>query len=97
MTEHNGQFTILTRPVIFSEKMKALGALGDIAICDFSQYCVGLRREASLDKSQHVGFTSDSTTYRLIIRVDGQPTLSSPITPLNGSTLSPFVVLEARP
>jgi hypothetical protein len=30
----------------------------------------------------------------LICRVDGQPTISAPITPLNGSdTLSPFIVL----
>lgn len=97
MTEANGQFTILTRPLIFSEKMKPLGQQGDIALCDFSAYAVGLRREASIDKSQAVGWTQDKETYRLIIRIDGQPTLSGPITPLNGDTLSPFVVLAARP
>jgi HK97 family phage major capsid protein len=95
MTSADGSFTIMTRPVVFTEKMKTLGNRADIALCDFTHYAVGLRRDASLDRSQHVGFLNDLQTYRLQIRIDGQPTISAPIQPLNGATLSPFVVLNA--
>ena len=94
MTQASGGFVVLTRPVIFTEKMQALGTQADLALCDFGAYCVGMRREASLDKSAHVGFAKDVETCRLIVRCDGQPTLSGPITPLHGPTLSPFVVLQ---
>ena len=96
MTSADGAFTILTRPVIFTEKAKTLGAQSDISLADFSAYAIGLRKEATLDKSQHVGFARDVETYRLQIRVDGQPTISGPITPLNGPTMSPFVTLAER-
>jgi HK97 family phage major capsid protein len=59
--------------VIFSEKMNTLGAKGDIMLCDLSQYIIGLRSEALLDKSQHVGFTRDTSYYRCLSRLDGQP------------------------
>jgi HK97 family phage major capsid protein len=94
LTSPGGQWTLLTRPMIFSEKMKVLGTEADLALCDFGAYAIGMRREASLDKSAHVGFAKDVETYRLIVRCDGQPTLSGPVTPLNGPTLSPFVVLQ---
>lgn len=45
MTEKNGGFSILTRPVIFTEKVEVLGSQGDILLGDFSQYVVGLREE----------------------------------------------------
>lgn len=96
LTESNGQFKILTRPVIFTEKVPALGTQGDVGLYDFSQYAVGMRKEMSLDKSRHPGFTRDTTYYRGIVRGDGQPTWSSVYTPENGDTLSPFVVLETR-
>ena len=46
-----GGFSILTRPVIFTEKMPALGTEGDIGLYDFSQYSVGLRKEVGVEKS----------------------------------------------
>ena len=96
MTGTDGAFSILTRPVIFSEKASALGDRGDISLCDFSQYAIGIRKDMSLDKSAHVGFTRDTSHYRGLIRVDGQPTWEAPYTPAHGATLSPFVVLGAR-
>jgi HK97 family phage major capsid protein len=95
MSQTDGSFTILSRPVVFSEKMKALGTKADVALCDFSYYAIGLLQEAALERSGHVGFARDVETFRMITRIDGQPTLSGPITPVNGSdTLSPFVVLD---
>ena len=38
MTESDGTFKILTRPVLFTEKVPALGSKGDIGLYDFSQY-----------------------------------------------------------
>jgi hypothetical protein len=57
---------------------------------------LGIRADFSLAKSAHLGFASDTSYYRGIIRVDGMPKRSAPITPDNGDTLSPFVVLQTR-
>jgi len=96
LSETDGKFTMLTRPVIFTEKLPALGKKGDIVLCDFSQYAIGIRREILLDKSVHVGWATDSTGYRAIMRVDGAGTWSAPIQPKEGDTLSWCVTLAAR-
>jgi len=96
MTQADGQFYILTRPVIFTEKVRPLGQLSDIGLFDFSQYVIGLRMDATLDKSQHVGFTRNVVTYRLQLRLDGMPNISAPYQPPNSAaTQSPFVALAA--
>jgi len=97
MTESNGQFKMLTRPVVFTEKTEPLGSKGDIMLCDFSQYVVGLRQGLRFDTSIHVGFTTDELLARLIERHDGMPLWSEPLTLEDGSTtVSPFVTLAAR-
>jgi len=97
MRESNGAFTMLTRPVIFTEKTETLGSKGDVMLADFSQYVVGLRQGMRFDTSIHVGFTTDELLARLIERHDGQPLWSTALTLADGSTtVSPFVVLGAR-
>jgi HK97 family phage major capsid protein len=97
MRESDGVFSILTRPVLFTEKTEALGNKGDIMLCDFSQYCVGLRQGMRIDTSIHVGFSTDELYARLIERHDGQPLWDKPLTLLDGATkVSPFVCLAAR-
>ncbi|HEY6180241.1 MAG TPA: phage major capsid protein [Kofleriaceae bacterium] len=97
MTTQSGQFVILTRPVIFTEKMKPLGQRGDIGLFDFSEYVIGLRRDVAIDRSMHVGFSRDVMTFRLTIRIDGQPNIQAPYQlPDNADSVSPFVTLEAR-
>jgi len=97
MTESNGQFSILTRPVIFTEKTETLGNKGDIMLADFSQYVVGLREGMRFDSSIHALFEYDEIVSRIIERHDGQPLWDSALTLEDGSTtVSPFVVLEAR-
>jgi len=97
MTESNGQFKILTRPVLFTEKTEPLGDKGDIMLCDFSQYVVGLRSEMRFDTSIHVAFETDELLSRIIERHDGQSLWSEALTLADGSTtVSPFVVLGAR-
>jgi HK97 family phage major capsid protein len=93
----NGNFRLLTIPLIFSEKMKPVGTRGDILLADFSQYFVGLRKDVTIEQSAHVGFTRDTNTYRVSLRMDGQPNIQAPYQPPNSAdTISPFVTLEAR-
>lgn len=96
MSESNGDFKILTRPVRFTEKVPTLGTKGDIGFFAFSEYAVGLRQDMSLDKSAHVGFTRDTSHYRGLLRADGMPKWDKAFTPKNGDPLSPFIVLETR-
>lgn len=93
----DGQFRILTRPVLFTEKTEPLGTRGDIMLADFSQYVVGLRSDMRFDTSIHVHFTTDELLSRIIERHDGQPLWDEALTLEDGSTtVSPFVVLEDR-
>jgi HK97 family phage major capsid protein len=89
--------SILGRPVIFTEKLETLGDAGDIVFADLSYYLIGDRQQMTAMTSEHVNFTTDTTAYRLIERVDGRPWLKTAITPHKGTnTLSPFVKLAAR-
>ncbi len=97
MKESNGQFSILTRPVLFTEKTEKLGDKGDIMLADFSQYVVGLREGMRFDLSQHVHFTTDELMARLVERHDGACLWDEALTLEDGSTtVSPFVVLAER-
>ena len=96
MREVAGGWQLLGIPVLFSEKLPQLGDSGNILLADFSKYIVGIRREMTLDKSGHLRFDYDETTYRAILRVDGQGSWSEAVTPRNGATLSWCVTLAAR-
>lgn len=89
--------SIYGRPVIFTEKCKTLGTVGDIYFVDFSYYIIGDRQAMTMAASPHVRFTNDETVYRFVERLDGQPWVDSALTPRNGSnTISPFVALATR-
>jgi HK97 family phage major capsid protein len=92
------QLTLLGLPVISSRKAPAtLNIQGDISLVDFSQYAIGDTQTMTLESSEHAKFTSDRTTFRIIERLDGQPTILSPLTPENGGpTLSAYVQLASR-
>lgn len=97
MKESDGKFSILTRPVIFTEKTEVLGDKGDIILADFSQYLIGLKEEMRIDLSGHFYFTTDETLARLIERHDGLPLWDTTLTLEDGSTeVSPFVTLAER-
>src|SRR3546814_12966679 len=66
--------TLLGRPVIMTEKAPgALGDVGDLSFVDLGMYLIGDRQMMTVDSSEHVKFTSDKTTYRVIQRTDGRP------------------------
>jgi len=94
--DKNGGYSILTRPVIITEKLKTVGTVGDILFCDLSQYAIGLRKDLRLDRSGHVYFTSDQEAWRCIVRVDGQPLWDNFLTLKDSTTVSPFIALQSR-
>ena len=87
--------TIFGRPVISCEHSPLLGATGDIALVDLTQYILASKASGiKFDNSIHLYFDYDMTAFRAVYRVDGQPWWRTPLTPFNGGpTQSPFVVL----
>lgn len=96
VSQQGGQMTLLTRPILLTEKLPQLGAKGDLILVDFSQYAIGLRRGMALEQSGHAGFLTDSVYFRVLTRCDGQGTWKSAVTPKNGLSLSWAVTLDAR-
>lgn len=92
----DGSYKLLGLPVAFSESLPVLGDLNDIALISPDQYVLGSTLDLSVEASPHQRFNFDQTVFRLILRVDGQPLWSQPLTPRNGSTLAPAVVLAER-
>jgi HK97 family phage major capsid protein len=88
---------LLGRPVIPVEYAPTLGSKGDINLVDLSHYLGIEKGSATWASSMHVQFLTDEMTFRIIWRLDGQPSLASALTPYQGTTtLSPFVNLAAR-
>lgn len=88
---------LLGLPVVVSEHCSQVGTLGDIILVDFSQYLVGLRKEVVLERSNAPSWTADELDYRVVLRVDGQGTWQSAVTPKNGGdTLSWAVAITTR-
>lgn len=97
LNERNGQMTIFGRPVILTEKCPTLGSQGDLSLCDFSQYAVGMRGDLQIAASPHIKFDEDKTAWRAVVRVDAQPLWDEALTPAESTdTLSPFVTIAAR-
>lgn len=96
MSESNGQFTILTRPVVFTSHMPKLGDADDCIFVDLTQYAIGIRRGLRLEKSNIPSWTQDLMSYRALLRFDGMGTWNSAITPKNGDSQSWCVSLAER-
>ena len=88
--------TLLGRPLILTEKVPTVGDAGDIGLYDFGFYLIGDRQAVSVESSEHSRFANDETELKAIVRNDGRPWIQSALTPANGDTLSPFVLLGAR-
>lgn len=90
--------TLFGRPVIPVEYMAPLGSQGDIACVDLNQYILARKGMMQAAQSMHVNFLTDEMCFRFTMRADGQSQWNSALTPKSGGpTLSPFVVLQARP
>ncbi len=90
--------TMLGIPIRWTRKAPAvLGTQGDISLADWTQYTIGDALAVQFDTSEHSSFRSDKTDFRILLHVDGQPSLLSPLTPQNnGPQLSAFLQLETR-
>ncbi|MCX5839409.1 MAG: phage major capsid protein [Deltaproteobacteria bacterium] len=87
--------TIFGMPLRITEKLPALGTKGDLVLADLSFYGLAVREQGRMERTNSAQWLSDVVDFRLIVRFDGKPLISSPYTPAGGGvTLSPFVVLE---
>jgi len=92
--------TLLGRPAYESEHITAaLGDEGDLLLVDPTQYAVLTKSglTGKFDSSMHLYFDSNRTAFRIVFRIDGQPTWDTYVTPAQGTHYkSPIVKLAAR-
>ena len=82
-------------PIKWTFKVPALGAVGDISLCDFSYYLIKDGFGPAFDTSKHVYFVSNKTVLKMFSNVDGQLWLNGSITAEDNATeVSPFVGLS---
>lgn len=92
--------TLFGRPIIITEKAETVGVQGDLILADFGHYVIA-DREMTISASREtnvsdVGFLTDETFWKIVLRVDGQPLMSAAISPKRGAnSLSAFVALSA--
>ncbi len=93
--------TLMGLPLVWTEHCSALGTAGDVILVDWSQYLVGTKATGGVKtaSSIHLKFDADQTTFKVSMRLDGQPWWPSALTQHrggSGATLSPIVELAAR-
>lgn len=89
---------LLGRPVIFTEHAKTVGDKGDLMLVNPNGY-EAFRKQNGVQfaDSIHLYFDYNIRAFRWIFRAGGQPVLSAPVAPANGSnTKSHFVALADR-
>jgi HK97 family phage major capsid protein len=90
--------TLLGRPIFVTEACATLGTVGDVILADMTKYLAvvksgGLRSDTSI----HLWFDQNTTAFRFVLRMNGQPWLSAAIARKSGSnTLSHFVTVATR-
>lgn len=90
-------YMLLGRPVLVTSRVKALGTKGDVILVDPTQLAVGIRRQVTIERSEHAFFGTDRLAIRAKFRGDARPFWETPLTLVEGNTtVSPIVVLEAR-
>jgi hypothetical protein len=89
--------SLFGRPVLPCEQSSALGDVGDIVLADLSEYLVIDKGGVQAANTIAVRFQYDERSFRFVLRTNGMPLWSAPLTPYKGTnTLSPFVALAAR-
>ncbi|HCS40390.1 MAG TPA: phage major capsid protein [Anaerolineaceae bacterium] len=90
---------LLGRPVRFSESCETVGDKGDIRLANLKNgyYSITSAAGVKFASSMHLFFDYGLQAFRWTFRLNGQPFLSKPVSPKNGSnTRSHFVTLDAR-
>lgn len=94
----NPYATLYGRPVIATQACETLGDKGDIIFAALDQYLTvqkttGMRSEVSI----HLWFDQDTTAFKFIMRIAGQPWWNTTIAARDGTTTySAFVTLDER-
>jgi HK97 family phage major capsid protein len=90
--------TLYGLPVIPLEQCETLGTVGDILLCDWSQYLHGReRRGIDVASSIHLLFDYNATVFRFELENDGQPLWRTALTPWQSTTTQgPFIGLATR-
>lgn len=87
--------TLFGMPVVFSDRLPALGTKGDLSLLNLKYYVVKDGSGPFIASSDHILFLSNKTIFKVVWNVDGHPWLTEPLG-LEGSTtntVSPFVIL----
>ncbi len=88
---------LMGRPVTPIEHCETLGTSGDIILANFFEYLMIEKGGIEAASSIHVQFLTDETTFRFILRADGQPKRNAALTPYKGTnTQSSFITLATR-
>ena len=91
---------LLGLPLIECEQCQTLGTSGDLILADLPHgYALAEKGGIKTAVSLHVRFVYGEQVFRWTLRIDGQPTRASALTPAHGGssyTQSHFVALETR-
>lgn len=94
--ENPGPPLLKGRPICRIEQAPPIGQVGDIVLADLSQYLI-LDGGETQSISVHAQFVNYQTVLRFVLRIDGSPARTTPVTPYNSTnTRSAFVTLAAR-
>lgn len=88
--------TLFGYPVMFADRLPALGTSGDINLVDLSYYLIKDGSGPFAGVSTELLFLSNRTVFKIVWNVDARPWLTEPIG-LEGSTsntVSPFIKLS---
>lgn len=85
------------RPAYATEFCASIGDVGDIILCNWSQYLEGLLQPPEMAESVHVRFLQAEDTFRVKMSNDGRCWWRTPLTTKKSAvTLSPIVLMAAR-
>jgi len=83
-------------PIVWTEKVPALGTAGCVLLVDFSDYSVADDQTGpEIAQSIHLKFDLGQTAFRMTKYIDGQNESVSALTPVYGATQSPVVEFKA--
>jgi HK97 family phage major capsid protein len=88
--------TLMGIPIVFAERLPALGTKGDLILADLSYYVIKDGSGPFVSWTEHLWWASNKSGVKIVWNVDARPWLTEPIG-LEGattSTVSPFVVLN---
>lgn len=91
-----GIATLEGRPIYFHERLAAVGDLGDIILVNPAEYLESDGGGIEQASSIHVRFLEHEQTFKFWKTNAGAGWWRTALTPKRGSTISPFIYLEAR-